>query len=153
MFGEKLIFGQKEVTMDAKGRIVLPAFTYAEVKDEVSFVYPENGDYVRIFLYNKIEALINMMIDKQLNTSDFKLMEDIKNVINNVHDLCISNAILDKQKRVIIPKNVRSRLQLESSVKIIGATDTVYTTNIINCNANLILPCVKIYKYKNKEVI
>lgn len=153
MFGEKLIFGQKEVTMDVKGRIVLPAFTYAEAKDEVSFVYPENGDYVRIFLYNKIEALINMMIDKQLNTSDLKLMKELQNVINNLHDLCIGNAILDKQKRVIVPKHVRDRLQLESNVKIIGTTDIVYTTNIINGDANSILPCVKIYKYKNKEVI
>lgn len=153
MFGEKLIFGQKEVSIDDKGRITLPAFTHAEPKDEVSFVYPETGDYVRIFLYHKIETLMNIMIDKQINTSDLKLMEDIQNAINNLQSLCIGTATLDKQKRVIVPKHVRERLKLESSVEIIGATDTVYTTNIISGATNLILPCVKIYKYKNKEVI
>lgn len=146
MFGEKLIFGEKEMSMDEKGRIILPKFTYAEEKDEVAFIYPEAGDYIRIFLYQKVEALFNRMVDKQINTKDLKLMKDIQNTINNLNKLCAGTATLDKQRRVLIPEDVRNKLELNTNVQVVGATDIIYMTDTMLGDKNLSLPCVKIYK-------
>ena len=86
------------------------------------------------------------MVDKQINTKDLKLMKDIQNTIDDLNKLCAGTAILDKQRRALIPSSVRNKLGLSSNAQVVGATDIIYMTDTMIGDKNLSLPCVKIYK-------
>lgn len=136
MFGDKLILGQQQLNVDLKGRIILPKFTCAEPQDTLSFVYSENRDYFKIFLLDKISALLEKMREKQLSTSDIDLMREIQKQMDYIHTSYVGTSTIDNQKRVMIPFAIRQELDIERNVYICGGTE-------------LSLPCVKVYKDKN----
>lgn len=133
MFGEDFILGQKVGTIDAKGRIVLPKFTYAQGNDQISLFYSKDKEYLKIFLFDRIRNMLELLQNRQLKTSDIKFMEEIQEQINLIHELYIETSYIDNQRRIHIPSDVREELNLYKSVNLLGGTE--YS-----------LPCLKIYK-------
>ena len=59
MFGEKNIIGEKVVSLDNKGRLYLPTFTFAEENEElVLLTAPSSSDYLEIYNSKYIDNLI-----------------------------------------------------------------------------------------------
>lgn len=133
MFGEDFILGQKVIAIDSKGRIVLPKFTYAQCDDQISLFYSKDKDHLKIFLFERIRKMLELLQDRQLRTADLEFAREIQKHINLVHDFYVGTSFVDKERRILIPSNVREELGLEENIYICGGTE--YS-----------LPCLKIYK-------
>ena len=133
MFGEDFILGQKIGTIDAKGRIVLPKFTYAQGDDQISLFYSKDKEHLKIFLFERIKKMLELLQDRQLRTADINFMREIQEQINLIHESYIETSYIDNQRRIHIPSDIREELNLDKSVHLLGGTE--YS-----------LPCLKIYK-------
>ena len=63
MFGEDLILGYKEVSLDEKGRIFLPKFTGVEKGDKISVIENETGSF-KLFNLMYMQRIIDELNKK-----------------------------------------------------------------------------------------
>lgn len=116
MFGEKMIIGQKLISLDNKKRIILPKFSYAEYKDEIVFLLDKNNV---VMLYN-----MNMLLEKinqlEVNSENSKLLNLYNTELERIYDSCISTGFVDKQKRIIIPKEIIDKVSFDGHVYALG---------------------------------
>lgn len=136
MFGEQIILGQKECTLDSKGRIILPKFTHVEPYDKLAILFSENRDYCKIFLNNRLLELMDVMQQKQQRAMNIIYLKEMQRQINEIYSLCSDVNTVDKQRRILLPEQLREELELSNHVYICGGFE-------------LSTPCVKVYK--NKE--
>jgi len=94
MFGEKSIYGQKEVTLDNKGRIILPANTKREKGDNLILVYDEDISAYEILSFDIYDKIIE------------KLKINILNATNKVDEIYYKKRIYEISKSVIKTLNV-----------------------------------------------
>lgn len=139
MFGQDMIFGQKTIKIDEKGRIILPNFTYVESKDILLLGISDNDGNFKIFLRNDIINIINGMIEEQKTTDELKRFKFLTEQINGFQSSFLTECVVDNQKRVTIPVEIREELNLEDSLYICGGTDFG-------------IPCLNLYRKKEDMV-
>lgn len=135
MFGQDMIFGQKNIKIDEKGRIILPNFTYVESKDVVLLGISDNDGNFKMFSKNEVVKAINNMIEEQKTVNDLKRFKFLTEQINSFQSSFLTECVVDNQKRITIPVEIREELNLEDSLYICGGTDYY-------------IPCLNLYKSK-----
>ena len=135
MFGQDMMFGQKNIKIDEKGRIILPNFTYVESKDIVLLGISDNDGNFKMFSKNEVVKAINNMIEEQKTVNDLKRFKFLTEQINSFQSSILTECVVDNQKRITIPVEIREELNLEDSLYICGGTDYC-------------IPCLNLYKSK-----
>lgn len=103
---DKLFLGKKNVTLDSKGRIFMPASFDVASGTEIAFArFP--GDYYQLYVLERI----NRIVDELLKRRDFMLNDEEYEVIvrrlNTLFDLITDTSKLDSQKRLTVPTDVK----------------------------------------------
>lgn len=150
MFAESHILGQSSIKISEKGRIVLPAFTYAEENDKVLICLSEDRNYFRIFSKNNITNLLNEMIEKQKSIYDLEILKSINYQIQHFQSLFVCECDIDKQRRIILPQQLRQDLKLFDNLYICGSTDFYQPClDVYNKKEDMLKRLNKIRHYEN----
>lgn len=122
MFGDNQILGQKLVSVDLKGRIILPKFTYADVGDKLEIVI-DNNNILR--LYN-LKMLIERINRLNMEGYSAETIEKIMNELNTIYNSCIDSTCVDKQRRALIPLDIAQERNIAGKpAYILGAGDHI----------------------------
>ena len=139
MFGESYILGQKNIGIDTKGRIILPGFTHAEENDKVLICLSEDRKYFRIFSKNNITRILDEMIEKQKTIYDLEILKSITYQMQQFQSLFVCECDIDKQRRILLPQQLRDDLKLKDELYICGSTEFYQ-------------PCLDVYSKKEDMV-
>lgn len=103
---ETLFLGKKQVNLDSKGRIIIPAAFDIKSGTEIAFAKLP-GEYYQLYILERI----NRLVDELMKKRDYTLNEEEYNLIvkklNTLFDLIVDTTKLDSQRRVIVPSDVR----------------------------------------------
>lgn len=108
MFGEDYIIGISDGIMDLKGRVNIPRFAKPEEGDKIC-VKPEVVDdevYLKLFSYSVILEYLSKYINLRQNAKTLDEIMEYNSIIENYFKQFIGYYILDKQHRIVIPKDV-----------------------------------------------
>lgn len=130
MFGEDVILGLKEASVDCKGRIVLPKFTGVEVGEKIAII--DNGArslklYSVLYMKKVVEAL-----NKNCSPDELERLQSLNDRLQLLYYSYLATSNVDSQRRVNIPDQI---------IRSHGLTDSVIMQG---CGTNLTL-------YSDKE--
>jgi len=131
MFGEKPIFGNDIRHIDAKGRLVLPKFTFVE-PHEILYYVVEDGS-IRVYNEKNMKSLLNSMQETtQLILDDTNCTDQRINVLRNnkkkildLYNLLYSstNSVrVDNAGRINISK---ANLEANKQYNLVGTGDSL----------------------------
>lgn len=130
MFGEDIILGYKEASVDNKGRIVLPKFSGAETGEKIAIV--DNGPrslklYAVLSMKKTIDAL-----NKNCSPDEFEKLQALNDRLQLLYYSYLATSNVDSQRRINIPDQI---------IRSHGFTDSVIMQG---CGTNLTI-------YSDKE--
>lgn len=130
MFGEDIILGYKEASVDNKGRIILPKFTGAETGEKIAIV--DNGPrslklYAVLSMKKTIDAL-----NKNCSPDEFEKLQTLNDRLQLLYYSYLATSNVDSQRRINIPDQI---------IRSHGFTDSVIMQG---CGTNLTI-------YSDKE--
>ena len=102
MFGEESIYGQNEVSLDSKKRIILPANTKREKGDTLLLVKDHDISLYEIFNAYTYDKLIEDLNQKIANTTDKQEEIYYKKKIYEISKSIIKKLNVDVQGRVTL---------------------------------------------------
>jgi len=123
MFGDKLLVGQYELSIDEKNRIIIPAGTAREKDDLIFVVYDESIDCYKLYAKQAIEEMF-----KTLKKAILDSKTEEERICNKKEYLMFCKNIL-RERRV----DIQGRVVLG---KIVEPGDKV---NLIGCGDHFIL--------------
>ncbi len=104
MFGEELILGYREVSLDDKGRIFIPKFTGVEKGDKISIV--ENGSSsLRLYNLMYMQRLINELNQKS-NSEEQERIQLLSDRLHLLYYSYLATSKIDSQGRMTIPQDI-----------------------------------------------
>lgn len=124
MFSEDVMLGQKKCSIDNKGRLFLPKFTYATSGDEIGIV---NNDEVLLKLYS-LKSLKERILKLQTGSYDSKNADVLKNIqseLEYIYASIIETSIVDSQRRLHISQDTIVTHLIKDSLYLQGASDHV----------------------------
>lgn len=138
MFGDEIILGSKDVTIDNKYRIVIPSFTLAEENDLLVGRYIERNNYITIHALNIIKNKILEISRKQELCNSDKCDEylRLKQRLDILFSECSNVVKLDRQKRFLIPDNLRNVLECDTTPRKLHVQGYMEES----------FPCIKVYR-------
>lgn len=125
MFGEDLMIGKRETTIDGKNRVILGASTYAEKGDELAMLLSNDKTYLKLFRRELIETKIRELLEQEGKAKDAKEQSFIEQKLSLYKDSVVSLPKVEAQRRLSIPKEVVEELKLQGHVYVVGAFDSV----------------------------
>lgn len=125
MFGEDLMIGKRETTIDGKNRVILGASTYAEKGDELAMLLSNDKTYLKLFRRELIETKIRELLEQESKAKDAKEQSFIEQKLSLYKDSVVSLPKVEAQRRLSIPKEVVEELKLQGHVYVVGAFDSV----------------------------
>lgn len=125
MFGEDLMIGKREATIDEKNRVILGASTYAEKGDELAMLLSNDKTYLKLFRRELIETKIRELLEQESKAKDAKEQSFIEQKLSLYKDSVVALPKVDAQRRMLIPKEVVKALNIKSNVYIVGAFDWI----------------------------
>lgn len=125
MFGEDLMIGKREATIDGKNRVILGASTYAEKGDELAMLLSNDKTYLKLFRRELIETKIRELLEQESKAKDAKEQSFIEQKLSLYKDSVVSLPKVEAQRRLSIPKEVVEELKLQGHVYVVGAFDSV----------------------------
>ena len=125
MFGEDLMIGKRETTIDGKNRVILGASTYAEKGDELAMLLSNDKTYLKLFRRELIETKIRELLEQESKAKDAKEQSFIEQKLSLYKDSVVSLPKVEAQRRLSIPKEVVDELKLQGHVYVVGAFDSV----------------------------
>lgn len=97
MFGQESIYGQRMVTVDHKGRLMLPKFTGIEPQEILLIV--DNIDYLSLYKEEMIETKIKMLEELYIN-SDSDKKRKIELELLKIYESVLKKVKSDNQRRI-----------------------------------------------------
>ncbi len=139
MLGEKIILGTKEVSMDEKGRMIIPSFAYPTPDEEVVFTVEDKESFYISSLEMLKNTLINLKNERYSTINSQKIFE-IERRIEQIYKTAIDIAQIDKNARIIVPKFIRSEIifvndETQKSTNLIAQGNGYRLKYYINKNA------------------
>lgn len=125
MFGEDLMIGKREATIDEKNRVILGASTYAEKGDELAMLLSNDKTYLKLFRRELIETKIRELLEQESKAKDAKEQSFIEQKLSLYKDSVVALPKVEAQRRLSIPKEVVEELKLQGHVYVVGAFDSV----------------------------
>jgi DNA-binding transcriptional regulator/RsmH inhibitor MraZ len=119
MFGEDIIMGLKEISIDPKNRITIPKFTGIEGSEEIGLVLNESFKSLYIMKKEEVDKFIKQLIKENGLEEEYLFDLEKRRVnyqINNSYDYVTT----DKQCRINLPSRFISSLQIENKAFVIG---------------------------------
>jgi DNA-binding transcriptional regulator/RsmH inhibitor MraZ len=124
MFGDVPIYGKKIMKVESKHRIVIPSSCNAEV-GELIFFSEENELTFQIFGLKILEARLKEYKDL-INSAKTKEEEAKWQKEKNAYNFSIiGESCVDSQKRIILPKEVLEKYNIEKTVITQGVYDHI----------------------------
>lgn len=126
MFGDKMIDGQRNITIGQKNRITLPNFTNVESGESLTFVYCPNEEKVVLMAKPTIDTVLDKLFiyaQKKYgskNTSDPNYLKLLRAFMYHIY---LGEEIVDKQHRILLPTKVLKKLKVDASVYVVGRND------------------------------
>lgn len=102
MFGEDILFGQKDIKVDSKGRIFIPSETKRETGDNLVLLYDKDLDVYRIYNFKTIKDILNDLNDKILNSKTKLEVIEYKKKSLEISRSIIRSCKVDTQGRITI---------------------------------------------------
>ena len=90
MFGEDLMIGKRETTIDGKNRVILGASTYAEKGDELAMLLSNDKTYLKLFRRELIETKIRELLEQESKAKDAKEQSFIEQKLSLYKDSVVS---------------------------------------------------------------
>lgn len=119
MFGEELILGQTEMSVDDKSRVVIPASTKREVGEKLILIYDESLEIYEIYSINKLrekfEKINTLIIESKNKNEEIQYKKKLCELSKSV----LKIQKVDTQGRITIGKNFEG----VKKVLCIGAYD------------------------------
>lgn len=128
MFGDKPFYGVKNSKLDYKGRFVMPAFTGAEVSDEIGISVFDSSQ-LRLYNLQKITTEIEKLKHSCLTESDEIMIAKIKGQIEKILNSIKATSSIDGQHRILLPKSIINAGSYGQYVTIQGVYDYVRVFN------------------------
>lgn len=123
MFGEKEIIGESTIKVN-RGRIIVPKFTYGEIDDDLLIMF---GLMKNKLIIGQAENMMKLLeeVEKEMIELGVKQGQERFMFIRRARRFlygqrCITEEKIDKQKRILIPKNAIEELNFGSQVFVIG---------------------------------
>ena len=115
MFGEQSIYGQSNVRIDDKNRIILPKYTYAEAGDKLLVI--NDGEYLSIHSEQEFEEKLRQK-ELELEKSSLKQKNAKKRELLILYSSVLKRVTCDKQGRITLGNITDS-----NELKCIGARE------------------------------
>ncbi|MBR2137696.1 MAG: hypothetical protein IJ966_00140 [Bacilli bacterium] len=125
MFSDNPILGVKETTIDNKGRVILPKFTFAEKADELEITRNLKTGILEIYSLNSLLTRLKQIETSLISSKSQQEKEYLESQIQRILASCIDSAKVDSQSRILIPSQVRNEYGFEDKVVIHGGYDHV----------------------------
>lgn len=125
MFGEDLMIGKRETTIDGKNRVILGASTYAEKGDNLAILLSKDKTYLKVFRRELIETEIKRLLELGKAAKTLEEQEYVEQKLSLYKDSLVSLPKVEAQRRLSIPKEVVEELKLQGHVYVVGAFDSV----------------------------
>ena len=111
-----MFLGEFRHSLDAKGRLVLPADMRAQLEEGAVITRSNVGRYLVGFAHADFEALARRLAEQTAKDPQLRLVEG--------QTFAKARAVpLDRAGRILIPENLREWAGLESDVVVAGAND------------------------------
>ena len=127
MFSQEKMIGLSLQRLDEKNRFIMPGFTFASKGDQLILFQEDN--YFSIYHETYFDNVISQFDQNSLShLKDFLILKkQYDSFMSNV----FAKVTVDGQKRILIPKLVKSIYQLDGNVVVNGALDhvNVYSEN------------------------
>ena len=121
---ESLLLGQKNASVDAKGRFILPN-DFKEIGCGTGIVFARfPNEYYKIYMLERIEDIIGELQSKKHLAGSIKDYNDIVTELNTVFNMIVDTGKLDKQRRIVLPSEVRDKMT-NSTVMLQGKGDSI----------------------------
>ena len=128
MFGDKVMIGREYKIIEAKGRVILPKFSFACEGDEL-ILYQDDG-YISFFEKNYFLDLFKIREASEFDNPENYLKW--KNYLDAIF-LSIESVKVDAQRRVLLSRDIINQYELFGDVYMVGAFDhvNVYSSNYV----------------------
>ena len=102
---EVKIFEDYIATVDSKGRVIIPKDFMWEDGEEVAF-FLTGKSYYNVYPLVKIQEFIDALEEKKKSCS-IEERREIKNMITQTYYSILDTYVLDSQRRLLLPKQIR----------------------------------------------
>lgn len=132
MFGDKPIVGCEVRTIDTKGRMCVPAFTWVELHEQdlsITKISPIEG--IVCLMVQKSTKLRERIAELEALKDEVKSAAEKANIQQQLVNLCLNTSTLDAsvdgQRRMLIPAKLRDEIFIDyTDVVCQGAYDSLY---------------------------
>lgn len=146
MFGDKPIVGCELRTIDSKGRMCIPAFTWVELHEQdlcITKISPVEG--VVCLMVQKSTKLRERIAELEALKAEVESATEKANIQQQLVNLCLNTSTLDAsvdgQRRMLIPAKLRDEMfNRHTDIVCQGAYDSV-----------LIFPSTEMYEQFNHK--
>ena len=107
MFSDNPILGVKETTIDNKGRVILPKFTFAEKADELEITRNLKTGILEIYSLNSLLTRLKQIETSLISSKSQQEKEYLESQIQRILASCIDSAKVDSQSRILIPSQIK----------------------------------------------
>lgn len=115
MFGDKLIIGSKECSIDSKRRFFIPKSVCAEANDELVFCITQEDNLV-VYNITSLNKTIESYESKIKDSENLEFIKAMKEEMEKVYASCLCSSKVDKQGRVIISQEVCEQFEIEDTI-------------------------------------
>ena len=119
MFGEELMLGQIEMSVDDKGRIIIPASTKREVGEKLILIYDEVLNVYEVYSLNKLSEKFQTLNNLILNAKNKREENIYKKRLYQFSKSILRSQKIDLQVRISMGKEFKEI----KKVLCIGAYD------------------------------
>lgn len=127
MFGEDLILGYKEVSLDEKGRIFLPKFTGVEKGDKISVIENETGSF-KLFNLMYMQRIIDEL-NKKCCSKDQERIQLLSDRLQLLYYSYLTTCNVDSQRRIHIPQQILDEHEFSDKVIMQGSGTSLTVFN------------------------
>lgn len=136
MFGEDIITGEREISIDNKRRIVIPKFTGIEENDRLICIYENDNTFFEIINFNDFKKVIkykNSLSKKFLEDGDFEKYNIINQEMKKIIEEAFVSSRVDKWSRFVLDSNIVEKFDLNNKILVKGSltSDNIYS---LRCN-------------------
>ncbi len=118
MFGENGIYGKSYHKIIDKNRIIIPLSTNVEAKEELCFIEEDELTF-KICSLKELKKEIEQL--KNIKVSSIEEKEKIEKEITKITFFINSYSIVDKERRIVIPKYFLEKYNIKKELIFQGA--------------------------------
>ena len=122
------ILGIETKKIDDKYRIILPKFTGVEIEEELCLILRQ--DYLEIRSIESVKVELERLKEELKKANNYEIDAFYQEKINGITSCFKGSVKVDKQRRIIIGREIVEAYKLDEGIKIEGAVDSIRIWNL-----------------------